>query len=111
MLITKKLSKIQKECLYIFKQKTLICNILKFIKFKLELLNFYKNFIIQFQKYKNFENKKNYKQKKQIISLKNSYENQNMHAKYLNIVNHIAEKGLLTDPSATALRMLISADN
>jgi len=35
MLITKKLSKIQKECLYIFKQKTLICNILKFIKFKL----------------------------------------------------------------------------
>ena len=34
-----------------------------------------------------------------------------MHAKYFNIVNHIAEKCLLTDPSATALRMLISADN
>jgi hypothetical protein len=34
-----------------------------------------------------------------------------MHVKYLNIVNHIAEKGFLTDPIATALRMLISADN
>ena len=34
-----------------------------------------------------------------------------MHVKYLNTVNYIEEKGLLTDPIATVLRMLISADN
>ena len=34
-----------------------------------------------------------------------------MHVKYLNTVNQIAEKGFLTDPIATSLRMLISAEN
>ena len=38
-------------------------------------------------------------------------ESQFIHMKYLNTVNHIAEKGFLTDPIATALRMLISAEN
>lgn len=38
-------------------------------------------------------------------------EHQSIHLKYLNTINHIAEKGFLTDPIATALRMLISAEN
>ena len=34
-----------------------------------------------------------------------------MHAKYLMTISQIAEKDFLTDPIATAVRMLISADN